>query len=68
MGKRWRKVAISSGSHLERMMQMYQELGFEVRLEKVSPDEALCLKCYADKGEVPYKVYVRSSDQETKNI
>jgi hypothetical protein len=67
MGKRWREVAMSSGSHLERMLQMYQELGFEVRLEKVSPDEAQCLKCYTDNGEIPYKVYVRSSDKETKH-
>jgi len=62
-GQEWREVAVSSGAHLERMLQMYQELGFEVHLEEVMPGEQQCLKCYEKRGETPYVVYVRSKDE-----
>jgi hypothetical protein len=62
-GQGWWEVAISGGPHLERILQMYQELGFEVHLEEVMPGEQQCLNCYEKRGETPYVVYVRSRDE-----
>jgi hypothetical protein len=57
-GQGWRAIGVSSGAHLERMVQMYEELGFEVILKEVMPGEQQCLKCYENRGETPYKLYV----------
>jgi len=62
-GQGWREIGVSSGAHLERMVQMYQELGFEVILKEVMPGEQQCLTCYKNRGETPYKLYVTSSDE-----
>ena len=62
MNERWNEVGISGGSHLERMVEMYQELGFEVRLEQITPEDRECAKCYEETGETPYRVYVRSKE------
>jgi len=32
----WQEVAIDGETHLKRLVDMYEELGFEVRLEEVS--------------------------------
>lgn len=62
-GQGWREIGVSSGAHLERMVQMYQELGFEVILKEVMPGEQQCLTCYKNRGETPYKLYVTSRDE-----
>jgi hypothetical protein len=62
MNEGWSEVGISGGAHLERMVEMYQELGFEVRLEQITPEDQECAKCYEEAGETPYRVYVRSKD------
>jgi len=69
MSEGWSEVGISGGSHLERMVEMYQELGFEVRLEQITPEDQECAKCYQEcakcyeeTGETPYRVYVRSKE------
>ena len=62
MNEGWREAGISGGAHLERMVEMYQELGFEVRLEQITPEDQECAKCYEEAGETPYRVYVRSKD------
>ncbi len=62
MNEGWNEVGISGGSHLERMVEMYQELGFEVRLEQITPEDRECAKCYEETGETPYRVYVRSKE------
>jgi len=35
----WKLAATSSGAHLRRVLEMYQELGFDVYLEEVTPEE-----------------------------
>jgi hypothetical protein len=65
-GQGWREVAVSAGAHLERMVNMYRELGFEVRLEEVLREEQRCLQCYDESGEIPYTLYVRSEDEVGK--
>ena len=47
----WQEVAINGESHLKRLVDMYKELSFEVRLEEVKPEEVEhCTQCYAREG------------------
>jgi hypothetical protein len=56
----WKEVAVDGETHLKRLMDMYEELGFEVRLEEVKPEEVeQCTQCLQEKGEKIYRVYVR---------
>ena len=56
----WQEVAIDGETHLKRVMDMYEELGFEVRLEEVKPEEVeQCTQCLQEKGEKIYRVYAR---------
>ena len=56
----WQQAAISGGAHLQRMMEMYEELGFEVRLEEISPEDCgQCTECYQESDEKIYRVYTR---------
>ncbi len=45
----WTKRFTASGERLKEMIQMYQELGFEVHLEPVEAEEfpEECQPCYA---------------------
>ncbi len=65
-GQGWREIGVSSGAHLERMVQMYEELGFEVHLMDVMSGEQQCLTCYRNSGETPYKLYVTSRDEAVR--
>lgn len=59
----WIEASISGGSHLNRMVEMYQELGFEVYLEEVDPKEGEgCTVCYETSNEIMYRVYTRPKD------
>jgi hypothetical protein len=62
-GQVWREIGISNGAHLDRMVQMYEELGFEVSLEEVEKVDQQCLECYQNRGEVTYRLYVKSEDR-----
>ncbi len=66
VGQGWREIGISSGAHLERMVRMYEELGFEVHLMDVKSGEQQCLTCYENRGETPYKLYVTSRDEAAR--
>lgn len=56
----WKAVAIDGETHLKRVVDMYEELGFEVRLEEVKPEELeQCTKCLEESGEKIYRVYAR---------
>jgi hypothetical protein len=56
----WQEVAIDGDTHLKRVVDMYEELGFEVRLEEVKPEEVeQCTQCLQEKGEKIYQVYAR---------
>ena len=56
----WQEAAIDGETHLKRLVDMYEDLGFEVRLEEVKPQEAEhCTQCLQKKREKLYPVYAR---------
>ena len=56
----WQEVAIDGETHLKRVVDMYEELDFEVRLEEVKPEEVeQCTQCLQEKGEKIYRVHAR---------
>jgi len=56
----WQEVAVDGETHLKRVVDMYEELDFEVRLEEVKPEEVeQCTQCLQEKGEKIYRVYAR---------
>ena len=60
----WQEVAIDGETHLKRVMDMYEELGFEVRLKEVKPEEVgHCTKCLQESGEKIYRVYARRKQE-----
>jgi hypothetical protein len=60
----WQEVAIDGETHLKRLVDMYQELGFEVRLEEVKPEEvAQCTQRLQEKGEKIYRAYARRKQE-----
>jgi hypothetical protein len=60
----WQEVAIDGETHLKRLVDMYKELGFEVRLEEVKPEEVeQCTQCLQESGEKIYRVYARRKSE-----
>ncbi len=56
----WRQASITGGQHLERTVEMYKELGFDVYLEEVKPEECgTCILCYQAGNETIYRIYTR---------
>jgi len=56
----WQEVAIDGEKHLKRVVDMYEELGFEFRMEEVKPEELeQCTQCLEESGEKIYRVYAR---------
>ena len=48
----WKLASTTSGTHLKRIVEMYNELGFEVYLEEVTPEECGgCTKYYVASNE-----------------
>ncbi len=62
----WTQASISGGAHLERMVEMYKEMGFEVYLKELKPEECgQCTTCFEAAGETIYRVYTRPKGEET---
>ena len=56
----WKEVGIDCETHLRRVIEMYEELGFEVKLEEISPQELEhCIACLEARGEKVYRIYTR---------
>ena len=61
------KVAMDGETDLRSLRHMYKELGFEVRLEEVKPEEVEeCIQCSQENGERIHRVHGRRQ-QETGN-
>jgi uncharacterized protein YmfQ (DUF2313 family) len=59
----WQEVAVDGETHFKRLVDIYEELGFEVRLEEVKPEEVEhCTQCLQE-GERIYLVYTRSKSE-----
>ena len=60
----WQEVAIDGEAHLKRLVDMYKELGFEVRLEEAKPEEVeQCTQCLQESGEKIYRVHARRQQE-----
>ncbi|MGB8706457.1 MAG: hypothetical protein WCD72_00695 [Dehalococcoidia bacterium] len=56
----WKIASVSGGTHLKRTSEMYRELGIEVYLEKVKPEECEgCTRYFTENKEVIYRIYTR---------
>ena len=60
-GKGWIKQTTIGEPRLSEIVELYESLGFEVRLEPVRLDELdeECRKCYELEGDEVKAVYVR---------
>ena len=60
----WVLSTTTSGEQLRRILEMYRELAFEVRVEEVTPQECGgCTVCYAAGGEPLCRVYTKPKEQ-----
>ncbi|MFC1906486.1 hypothetical protein ACFLW8_00150 [Chloroflexota bacterium] len=56
----WRLASTTSGAHLRRILEMYQEIGLEIYLEEVTLEECGgCTVCYAAGDEPITRIYTR---------
>lgn len=56
----WQLASATSGAHLRRILEMYQELGFDIYLEEVTPEECGgCTVCYIAGDEPITRIYTR---------
>ena len=56
----WKLAATSSGAHLRRIVEMYQEVGFDVHMEEITPEECGgCTICYVAGNETITRIYTR---------
>ena len=60
----WQEVAIDCETHIKRVVDMYEELGFEVRMVEVDPKELQrCIRCLKERGEKMYRVYTKRNNE-----
>ena len=65
----WKIATTTSGTDMKRILDMYHELGLEVRTEEVSPEECgECTECFVTGGESLYRVYTRTKDDAGDSI
>ena len=57
-GEGWKESSLTGGQHLERAVEICEELGFEVYLEEVDPKD--CEECTACYESGLYRIYTRS--------
>ena len=61
----WKLASTTSGAHLKRILEMYEELGFEVYTEEVTPEECGgCTTCYTAGNEAITRIYTKSAEQK----
>ena len=56
----WKAASVTGGDHLKRTLEIYQELGIEVYLEEVKPEEyGGCTECFTAGSETIYRIYTK---------
>jgi cation transport ATPase len=54
----WKVASVTGGDHLKRTLEMYEELGIEIYLEEVKPEECEgCIECFTAGNETIYRIY-----------
>jgi hypothetical protein len=57
----WKLASVTGGNHLKRTLEMYREIGIEVYLEEVKPEECRsCNECFKAANETIYRIYTKS--------
>ena len=63
----WKLASTTSGTHLKRNLEMYEELGFEVYLEEVTPEECgECTICYVGGNETITRIYTKIRKEKSE--
>ena len=61
----WKLASTTSGAHLRRILEMYEEIGLDVCLEEVTPEECGgCTICYTVGDETITRIYTRPRKPE----
>ncbi|MFC1873243.1 hypothetical protein ACFLW3_00305 [Chloroflexota bacterium] len=56
----WKPASVSGGGHLNRILDMYKELGVETHLEGIKPESCgECTLCFQEGGDTMYRIYTR---------
>ena len=56
----WKMASATGGDHLKRMLEMYEELGIEVCIEEIKPEECGgCIECFTADNETIYRIYTK---------
>ena len=56
----WKLASTTSGAHLRRILEMYEEIGLDVYLEEVTAEECGgCTVCYTAGDEAITRIYTR---------
>jgi hypothetical protein len=56
----WKVASVTGGDHLNRTLEMYQELGIKVYLEEIKPEECEgCTECFTAGNETIYRIYTK---------
>lgn len=59
----WKLASTTSGAHLQRILEMYEEIGLDVYLEEVAPEECgVCTICYTMGDETLTRIYTRPGE------
>lgn len=59
----WKLASTTSGAHLKRILEMYEEIGLDVYLEEVAPEECGgCTICYTAGDETLTRIYTRPGE------
>ena len=65
----WKLSSTTSGEHLKRILEMYDELGFDIYTEKVTPaDCGECTECFMVGNETIYRIDIRDKEQAEEII
>ena len=63
----WKLASVTSGAHLKRILEMCEELGFDVYTEEVTPEECGgCTTCYVAGNETITRIYTKSITRKSK--
>jgi phosphoserine phosphatase len=58
----WKIATVTGGASLDRILEMYRELGLQVYLEEVKPEQCEgCTQCFTESKEAVFRIYTRQS-------